>query len=225
MNDHEEESHPSFGMIQINRIQSNPSISLFGSSIQHNEVIALRIEHAKVSRNLNRNWYYGTDQVVEIYMSYSQFTRAIMSLNTTGVPVTINRINSKPVEQKKGVINTKELFQKEIQHDIDKVLNNSRQACKVATELLKSNKQLNKEQKKELEGLIFKINQDLESNINFIGKSFDEQMDKTITEAHGEIEAFFDAKIQSLGIEALKQEVLKLPATDYEYIAESEEDE
>ena len=214
MQDETTEEHPSFGMIQISRVQSTPSVPLFGSSILHHELIALRIEHATVSRHLNRHWYHGKDQIVEVYMSYSQFMRAIMSMNTSGIPCTLNRMLGKSIEQKSDVEDTKELFRKEIQTNLDKTFSATKEACKFASELIDSKTPLNKEQKKTLKSLLFKINQDLESNISFIGKSFDEQMDKTVTEAHGEIEAFFDAKITSLGIEALQKQILGSPISN-----------
>lgn len=220
------EEHPSYGMLQISRVSISPSTPLFGSSIMHHEMIALRIEHAAMSRHLNRHWYYGRDQIIEVNMSYSQFMRAIMSLNTTGVPVTISRLEGKPIEQKKDLTSTKELFQKDIQRSINRTLSISREACKSIDEILKSSKPISAAQKKELQSLLYSINQDLESNINFVGKSFEEQMDKTITEAHGEIEAFFDSKIHSLGIEALQKELIELPnISEADLVVENEEDD
>jgi len=45
--------------------------------------------------------------------------------------------------------------------------------------------------------------QNIKSNIPFVNEQFTEQMDKTITEAKGEIEAFIEHKIRSAGLEAI----------------------
>jgi hypothetical protein len=46
-------------------------------------------------------------------------------------------------------------------------------------------------------------------SIPFVQSQFNEAMDKTVTEARAEVEAFVDNKIRSLGIQALEGEVQK----------------
>ena len=54
---------------------------LFGSSIEHNNVIAMTLRHGEVTRELNTDWYHGDKIIAEIEMSYSQFAEAISSMN------------------------------------------------------------------------------------------------------------------------------------------------
>jgi len=54
------------------------------------------LREGEVSRELNRDFYFGGKRIVECEMSYSQFAEAITSMNMgTGVPVTIRYIQDK----------------------------------------------------------------------------------------------------------------------------------
>ena len=51
------------------------------------------------------------------------------------------------------------------------------------------------------------------SNLDFVAKSFTEQIDKTVMEAKGEIEAFYQNKISSIAHAAImeqKEDMLRL---------------
>lgn len=82
-------SHPSYGTIMFNRAYGGKT-PLFGSSIEHSNVIIMELRHAEIERGLNRDWVYGKAPIAEIEMSYSQFAEAITSFGQgTGIPVTI----------------------------------------------------------------------------------------------------------------------------------------
>ena len=57
------------------------------------------------------------------------------------------------------------------------------------------------------------LNYDIVSNVGFIADKFNEQMDKTVMEAKGEIESFCQNKINAIASAALvehRDEILKL---------------
>lgn len=89
------DKHPSYGMLQFCRTTGSPR-TLFGSSIQHGDTITMYLREGEVSRELNRNIYFGSEKIVKLEMSYSQFAEAITSMNQGfGVPVTIRFIQGK----------------------------------------------------------------------------------------------------------------------------------
>src|SRR3990167_59669 len=93
--------HESFGVLQVSKVQGTRR-SLFGSSIEHNHFIALRICPATLKRHLNRDWIsdVGSIPYIEVMMSYNQFAEAITSFNQgSWTPVTIDRINGKQVAE------------------------------------------------------------------------------------------------------------------------------
>lgn len=52
------DEHPSYGMFGVSRVHGG-AISLFCSSVKHNNTIRIRICRGSVCRELNRNWYHG----------------------------------------------------------------------------------------------------------------------------------------------------------------------
>lgn len=52
------ETHPSYGAITVNRIQSNIGIGVFGSKIKHNNLVEITISTAELNRELNNDYIY-----------------------------------------------------------------------------------------------------------------------------------------------------------------------
>lgn len=203
----EYEKHESYGMLEINRQSCGGKIPLFGSSIKHGELISLKVKTASVKRDLHREWIHEKDTIVEVLMSYSQFTQAIMSFNTQGTPVTISSLNGKSVKNNFDKESTRDTFSKEFQETLNQVLGNAAKSAKQADELLSSSKPMNKEQRQEIKNMLYKIHQDIASYMKFVNDSFNKQMDATITEAKGEVEAFVENKVRSLGLEAMQDQM------------------
>lgn len=194
----ETKTHPSYGMLQFNRISSSGNIPLFGSSIMHKDVIEMVVRTGEVDRTLSRDWYHGHEEMIRVQMSYSQFAEAITSMNMgTGVPVTIKRFNGEvmpdcPFEDKRKQFE-------------DEFKNKNRQAnekvngiIEQITNIMDNKKSLGK---KDMNDIVEKLNMvysEINSNTEFIYRQFNEQMDKTVRDAKGEIEAFMQNKINSI---------------------------
>lgn len=95
-----EETHPSFGWAQANTVQSSGS-HLFDSEIRHQQFVMLRIGRAARSREINRDWIRETSEpgIVEIQMSMAQWGALVSSFGSSGVPVTISRVDGERIEQ------------------------------------------------------------------------------------------------------------------------------
>lgn len=199
----EKKTHSSYGMISFSRTRGgNPS--LFGSSVKHDEKITMTVSHASVSRDLHQEWYMPEKQVVEIEMSYTQFAEAITSMNTTGVPCTILYTEKDGNAQQCDFAVTREKYE-------DEFKKNRAEANRRANGLigdLKESLAKGRMTKKEMQDCITKLHMlsmDINENTDFIYKQFNKQMDKTTLEAKNEIEAFVQHKVQSLGLEKLKE--------------------
>ncbi len=195
--------HPSFGMALFSRSNSSSSHPLFGSSINHNNTIRLTIRHATHERSLTNDWFHGSGEIIEIEMSQTQFAELITQMNMgEGIPCTIKHIDMKripdpPYKSKVDIINDE--FRARMHNmgvDIEK-------ASATALDLLKSKPTLTKADRELILSSITSLLQGVKSNIPYVSKQFGEQMDKTITEAKGEIEAFIEHKIRSAGLEAI----------------------
>lgn len=206
-------SHPSYGTIMFNR--SNSKVTpLFGSSIKHNNVITMELRHADIERGLNRDWVYGKAPIAEIEMSYSQFAEAITSFGQgTGIPVTIRYTEKDGKIPPCDFISKREQFIGEFKEQTNKAVKKSKELIDEVAELFSSKKTLTKADKENILKKLNMLNSDIGSNIGFIADQFNEQMDKTVMEAKGEIESFCQNKINAIASAALvehRDEILKL---------------
>ena len=112
-------------------------------------------------------------------------------------------------------IDKRQEFEDEFSEKMKKIANQLEKLTQKATEILSSKKSPNKSEKeiilKEIDGLKTEIR----SNVPFVYKQFNEQMDKTVAEAKGEFEGFVLNKVISLGLEGLETQ-FKLLGTDVE---------
>ena len=137
-------------------------------------------------------------------MSPNQFAEAITTLNVgDGVPCTIRRIG------KAGVADCPEetmrqVFEDEFKHSCVKASNAACGLIERAQELL-GQKTIKASERKELLDVLFRLKQDLKSNLPFIETQFNEAMDDVVADAKGEVEAFFTHRVTDLGLQALQQ--------------------
>lgn len=206
------ETHKSYGMIGCSRVHSQPAKSLFGSSIKHANSIVLRIGTAEKHRHLNRDWYHKRENLIEVEMSPTQFAEMITSLNTgDGIPCTIrylpdhNRIADPPE------VKQREIFEDEFKEEIDAIMTNTKEGIKTIEEILNKKGAINKKEKERIIGAIYEITRIMNDHIPFTQKQFNKAMDKTVMEAKGEVEAFVMNKITSLGLEAMKEQLVEIP--------------
>lgn len=209
----ERTKHPSYGTLSFSRV-SGGNKTLFGSSIQHRDTIVLTLRHANIERGLNNDWIFGDKIIAEAEMSYSQFAEAITSMNMgTGVPVTIRLTEKDGRIPECDFVNKKEQFQDELKESLDKATSTSCSLIEEVQRLFAEKKSLNKADKEDIINKLTQIASAINTNVNFTYKMFNEQMDKTVMEAKGEIEAFCQNKLNSIAHAALvehKDEFQKL---------------
>ena len=173
------EEHESYGLVSFTRAQSN-GVGLFGSDIQHNSVIILEVKQAGLQRDLSRDWTYGRELIFRGFLSPSQFMEAMTHLNQgDGTPITIEYVtgDEKAHRESPPVSNKRDQFDSELNEHLAE-----------AIQMLDRLKDSIRTQKGKKE--VDLIKQQLRSNLPFIEEQFASQMDKTVTEAKAEIEAF-----------------------------------
>ena len=198
--------HPSYGLLSFSRI-SGGTTNLFGSSIQHKNTIKLCISECDVKRDLSTDWYHDNGRIIEVEMSYSQFAEAITSMNMgNGVPVTIRWVRGEGRIEPCPFTDKKQQFEEEFKHRLDKANETANQLILNVEKLFEEKKNLTKNDKNEILSMLTKIYQSINGNSDFMYRMFNEQMDKTTTEAKGEIEAFMQNKINSIAQAALVEQ-------------------
>lgn len=183
-------SHPSYGTIMFNRAYGGKT-PLFGSSIEHSNVIIMELRHAEIERGLNRDWVYGKAPIAEIEMSYSQFVEAITSFGQgTGIPVTIRYTEKDGKIPPCDFVSKRKQFTDEFKGKTKNAMNESQQLIQDVTDLFSQKKALTKADKEAVISKLRKLSMDLGCNLDFIADQFNEQMDKTVMEAKGELSPF-----------------------------------
>ena len=203
-------THPSYGTLAFSR-RTGGARALFGSSIEHRDIIAMTLYHANITRDLHNDHIYGNDIIAEVEMSYSQFAEAITSMNMgTGVPVTICRTEKDGRIPPCDFVSKREQFVNEFKEKRKKATEDSQQIIKDISELFSQKKTLTKADKDAILNKLHHLNMDIGCNMDFIADQFNEQMDKTVMEAKGEIEAFMQNKVNTIATAALVEHKDKL---------------
>lgn len=198
--------HPSYGLLRFSRM-SGGITNLFGSSIQHKDTIKLCISECDIKRDLSTDWYHDNGRIIEVEMSYSQFAEAITSMNMgNGVPVTIRWIRGEGRIESCPFTDKKQQFEEEFKQRLNKANETANQLILNVEKLFTDKKTLTKKDKDEIIKALTKIYQSINNNTEFVYSMFNEQMDKTTTEAKGEIEAFMQNKINSIAQASLVEQ-------------------
>lgn len=202
----EKSEHESYGMLGFHRAQCGGGQALFGSSIKHNNVIMLTLKTASHRRSLHEDWYFADKTLFEVEMSATQFADLITSLNQgDGVPVTIKYTRDGALHrcEEPPFISRGEMHQKEFKKHLDDVYEVSKNLIKVVEEKFETKKSFTKADKQEILNMLRKIEMNIGCNQDFQVEQFDRQMEKTTTEAKGEIEAFFQNRIHQIAQQAM----------------------
>ena len=145
---------------------------------------------------------------IRVAFSPAQFAELITSMNIgSGVPCTIRRIGGERVESIPDEMHVNELDRQKdsFKKQMKELSENLHKAQNRIKELLALPK-LNKEQKTELQNVLYKGIQDIDSNIPFYMEMFDEATDNIVQEAKAEIDATVHNCVLSAGIKALGEE-------------------
>jgi len=199
--------HPSFANLYIGRSQCSGQKALFGSSIKHHDTISLRISPAYIDRDLNMDRYFHeTKPYIEIEMSQSQFAQAITSLNMgAGVPVTLRRLNDQYIEPC-PFVDKREQFNNEFRNDMNELSKKLTKATEQVEKMIEEKKTFTKADKEMILSALKSVSHQVASNYPYMYSMFNEQMDKTVTEAKSEIECYIQGRIEDMALKSIGKE-------------------
>lgn len=201
-------SHPSYGMVRFSRVTGSPG-KLYGSPLpDHRTYITLEVVQSEYEHHLGQNWYHSSGKVLmEIALSAAQFAELLTNMNTEGVPCTIETVDGRQIERTPQ----DEL----VEHE--EVVNYFKESNKETVETLRQKlkelkavldkKTLSKEDKRQIEWIVGKALQDVESNMPFAVEQFGEAAQKMVTSAKAEVAAATQAIINNLGLQQLASQI------------------
>jgi hypothetical protein len=201
-----ETRHDSFGLIAFGRVTSSKPVALFGSSVKHRETIRVTVQRAVLHRDLNHDFIGSVGPViVEVEMSPVQFAEFITTPNRgSGIPCTITAVNGQMVEPP-TLESKREQFVNEFREHTDRIAEQFGD-LQALVEGLTEKPSVSKSERKDIAERIRFLRQQVEANLPFVAKQFNEQMEKTVLEAKGEVEAFITRRIHDAGLTALQAE-------------------
>lgn len=204
------ETHPAFGCISISRVQGGKG-HFFGSGIEHNNFIELTIMEAERNRSKYSEHVFSKSPLIQIQMTMTQWAEFITTMNYgSGTPCTLHAMKTEagflpfPTFKLSG-------RKKEINDDLKRKVHEL--GKKIVTDQDRVNELLDKKgslkvsEREELRSMMTMMNQDLESNLPFLGRCMQESFDNIVAEAKGEIEAHLQHAVNVLGERGLAQQL------------------
>ncbi len=196
-------THESYGQIRVVKFTGN-GCEFFGSDIVHSGGITLEISRCSVDEKYNSKFFHEEEELIRVQMSNSQYVDMITSaMNTQGVPCTLIRTENRRVPQISHVEDKVEKFKRSMQ---DTQATYRKQIDSIIEKL--STGTLGKRKVAELTGDLKLLQSHIKSNTPFVMDCFEEQMESTITEAKQSVSLYVDSKVQALGIEHLKNDMM-----------------
>lgn len=193
-----EEHHPAYGMIRAGRVSG--SAYLFGSDFRHHHYVIIELYKAHVTRDLSHDWPHPERELFQVALSEAQWATFVSSLNAgSGTQCTIERLPDQSVPSISRTTNRREQFNRELKETVD----DSLKALRKLHTAIESNKVLGTRAKNEMVNLVAKAIQELEANVPFVAKTFDEHLDRTTERAKAEVNAYVQHVIVRAGLKAL----------------------
>lgn len=194
------------GKIAWSRMNCSHPQAMFGTEIKTSNPVKITISNATEERDLNHNWYFTKDRIVELEMTPIQWAEFLTSGNTEGVPCTLKWIRGQGYLSEPKCEDIKKVYNNEVEQHFDEIKEDfSALSSKVKALSMK----LGKANTKELEDLIYKLNMNMNSNMDYIKSCFKEDMSNMVTKAKAEFNAYVEDRIQAIGIESLKSDSVK----------------
>lgn len=201
--------HPSFGNIQISRVQSSKGKTLFGSGAKHSNYVVISVGSSNYSRKYSNEWIHPKKTYVEIAMSEAQFAQFIMSVNLgSGVPCTLQYVMGEEMADCPD-LGMRKQFDKDVQESLAGLQEQMNKLKEITSEL--SNKpKLTKEDRQNLKDAVDAAKRAVDSDISWIQEQFDEAMDKSVNAAKIEAETHAAMIINNIGLEAIRVKQLRI---------------
>ena len=188
-------SHPSYGTLSFKR-KIDKSTFLFGSDVEHRDKIIMRLCHADIIKGLYNDKIMGNKVIAEVEMSFTQFAEIISSINIDiEVPVTIKQTEMDGDIKQCKFIDKKEWFKNRFKERRQKIKRDSQIIINDIIETFDGKNTFSKIDKALIVSKLNTLNDDINTNMDFISEQFNKDIDKIIKEIESEIEGFIQNKI------------------------------
>ncbi len=193
------EQHPAYAQIGANRVSGGAY--LYGSDFKHQHYITIQIHDSELHRQLSGDRAMSGKRLIEIAMSEAQWATFVSSLNQGGgVQCTLEFTPEAglvpPIAQPK---NRKLQFSREMGERFNIAVEALKDLSALIDEFPLSGKK-----KEALKRQLQVAERNLEPNMEFVAKQFDEHMERTVEKAKSEVNAYAQHTLGSLAQMALR---------------------
>ena len=193
------ETHPAFALAAVTRAQGTPR-TLFQSEIQHSHTVTLSIRRAERARQLNRDWLFPRQELIEIEMSEAQWGALVSSVGIgSGVPVTLRATESDPIVPGLSFEPRLETSVDEARAAVGKLLKEARESLAALVEAVET--RAGSRAFKDALSRHQAVLRNAEANAAFAVKSLNEATENVLAQARSDFETQVLASAQALGLE------------------------
>lgn len=204
-------THPAYGQISASR-RYGGRMTLYGSDFVHDSTVSITISLSELHRSLSRDWNHPRQEVIEVVLSESQWATFVSSMNMGSGPCcTIQHIEG----DRKPWIPLPEDRKKQYGAEFVDTLNDA--IKRIDDAMVKvSSSGLSAKKSAEVISELKMAKQEIQSNLPFVAKSFDENMEDTVEKAKQEIHGYLNGQIARAGLTALQtsRDVLTLESNE-----------
>jgi hypothetical protein len=198
-------TNDSYVTVQFSRFTSSPGVILNGSVLRHSNAISLTIRKADETRDLHRDWVFGHNELMEVWLSPIQFAELLTQMNVgTGIPGTMRYFDGKLIQRPEG-ISKAEQFSKETKELVEETIGWLKDAVVLSKQMADNSKPPTKAERQKLAEAVHKAEINLSSNMGFLLSQFSEQMSKTVADAKASVEEFVTQAIHKTGLEVIRK--------------------
>ena len=190
----EELKHESYGLVQFNRV-TGTFRNLFGTNVDSNNAISLRIKRAQVDRHLNTNWYHERDEIIEVILSPNQFSELLTTMNYgSGVPCTIKRMQGKTMEEPPIELSNVEKVREEFKERCDELDGVMDEFGQKIVEIM-NKKSILKGDREDVVNHLKMLHREVKSNFPYVLKCFNESTEDIVKDAKAVVDSFVTSTI------------------------------
>ena len=205
--DGEDEEHESYGVVTVHRISGRADLFDVSSPQQH--FIALSIKRARRYRSLSSDRIHAKNELIEVYMSETQFARMLSSLGIgAGVPCTINRLQGTSMERPPP--NDQGAKLKEDMRVSTEYVSNLLKDMSGQLQALTEGKTVSKKAVREVQDRMYHARMEIDQNMPFVLDQATEQIEGAIAEARANIDAYQKHRAMELGLGVIQDAVNEL---------------
>jgi hypothetical protein len=203
--------HPAFGKIRAARVSGHSN--LFMVDYPQSHYIELTISKADLRREHSNDWVHGDEQLITVAMSEVQWARMLSSLNTEGVPCTLERYYEPTAEtfvrpaMPDNHVGKADTFTKEVQETAKLAGDKLTAVITMVTEVLSGAGAIKKGDIKEILSMLNNAKMQLASNLPFVVQQAEEAIETAVESGKSEIDAHIDFAMLKLGERALGDKV------------------